>query len=230
MCVIIEGKASLIVPLVADAMQANPHGAGISWVQADGRLAYRKGITSPARARRILKAIGPGDAVFHARIATSGGNHALLSHPFRVERFSPVSYRGRGEEFLLFHNGISSLDWRSHVPAKSGLYWSDTRTLAHALACGSATVDDLKRDGGKWLLFYSERAADGKRSAFVQRVGYWQTHNAHPGLHFSNLNFLWSRDMARAAWKDATWKTTDGRQMPAWWDDPEDLKLWGGML
>ncbi len=229
MCVIITGAASKIVPLVADAMQANPHGAGISWVQSDGRLAYRKGITSAKRARKILSAIGAGDAVFHARIATSGGNHALLSHPFRVERFSPVSYAGRNEDFLLFHNGISSLDWQSHVPVKSGLYWSDTRTLAHAIATGAATVADLKRDGGKWLLFFTEKNADGTRSAYVQRVGYWQTHNLHPGLHFSNLNFLWTRDMMRSARNDAVYGTASARQSH-WWDDPEDMKLWSGML
>lgn len=228
MCVIITGKASLIVPLVSEAMQANPHGSGISWVQHDGRLSYRKGITSPARARKILKAIGAGDAVFHARIATSGGGHALLSHPFRVERYSPVSYRGCDEEFLLFHNGISSLDWQSHVPTKSGLYWSDTRTLAHALALGTATVQDLRRDGGKWLLFYSERAADGTRTGMIERVGFWQTDNRFPGLHFSNLNFLWGRDLVRAAHVDATYSS--GRSVPAWWNDPDDLKLWGGML
>lgn len=204
MCVIIDGKASAIVPLVADAMRSNPHGAGISWVQTNGKIAYRKGITSAERARKILKAIGTGDAVFHARIATSGGGHALLSHPFRVERYSPVSYRGRDEEFLLFHNGISSLDWHSHVPNKSGLYWSDTRTLAHAIAVGSATIADLRRDGGKWLLFYSERGA-----AYVQRIGYWQTHPKHPGLHFSNLNFLWERDLQRSNWRDRTWSMWD---------------------
>jgi hypothetical protein len=207
MCVIISGRASLMLPLVNDAMDSNPHGTGIAWVQKNGKLAYRKGITSPKRAKKILRAIGGGDAIFHARIASSGGQHALLSHPFRVERYSPVSYRGMDEEYLLFHNGISSLDWQSHVPVKSGLYWSDTRTIAHAIATGVCTPDDLKRDGGRWVLFYSEHGR-----AFISRIGNWQTHNLHPGLFFSNLSFLWDNEWVRNHkwWRDEKWTLTGG--------------------
>lgn len=219
MCVILQGPADKILPLAEDAMRANPHGTGIAWTQANGKLAYRKGITSPRRARRILAAIGKGDAVLHARIATSGGQHALLTHPFSVERGSPVMYADRDADWLLFHNGIASLDWRSHVPAKSGLYWSDTRTIAHALATGSVALADLERDGGRWLHFYR---AQGR--TFILRVGHWQEHR---GVACSNLSFLWQRPAIswseRAATQAAAAWSADERR--AWRDYCSDYGI-----
>src|SRR3974377_810541 len=223
MCVIITGSAAKILPLVDDAVTANACGVGLAWVQPDSRLAFRKGITSERRVKRILRAIGTGTAVFHARIATSGGTHALLTHPFRVERGSPVHYAGRDADFLLFHNGISSLDWRAHVPTKSGLYWSDTRTLAHALATGAATLDDLRRDGGRWLLFYHARGG-----AWIQRIGQWSTSPKYPGLFFSNLAFLYDwtaylRERSQAA-------RVSSYHRGHWYDDSDMPDGWSGSL
>lgn len=139
MCVIIAGKGVDILEHVDDAMAANPHGAGVAWVTTDTSggmpFRWRKGLFAPESVKALLTFINNGDAVFHARIGTAGGNTPELTHPFPVEIQPSLALEGESD-MLLFQNG--------HLPSWETLLggtprgpdWNDTRAIAHSLATG----------------------------------------------------------------------------------------------
>lgn len=208
MCVVAVGPASRIIPHVSAAMETNRDGAGLAWY--DGKkLCYIKGINSPKHARRILRKIGEGSAAFHARIATSGSKSPVLTHPFHVERFSPLAYHGE-TDMLLFHNGISRFPWETLIPAgRAAKEWSDTRALAHGLATGAVRESDLESDGGKFLIFRSYPGGAGFRF-----FGNWTEFD---GVRWSNLFWRWTlrRDDIKAGigwnwqgWESMGWRSS----------------------
>ena len=194
MCVILSGPADKIYPLMDKAMDANPHGNGLAWIDAnkDGDIFvnWRKGIKDED-AKNIVKRLGDTNIVFHARIATVGGINGLLSHPFPVSLYPRLQYNGV-DDMVLFHNG-HFVGWEKFIPedkVKSHEYsWSDSRAIAHALASGQITKEDLGEKVNGVFAVVSIKPFEGKENTgTIEHFGKWVS--IEEGVWASNDNFL----------------------------------------
>lgn len=212
MCCIIHSpdrkhRPSLSTLRLIDAR--NPHGTGIAWLEAGGRVSYIKGLSPESIAENLDVLRGP--VVIHFRYATVGGKREQLCHPFPVTQTAwPKSY-GSAKQ-VLFHNGHWS-DWNAfateHRLDLEGPV-SDSRVIAiGAWMGGESFLNTLIKEGaGRFVLFSHEG---------VKLFGNWERKD---GCDYSNL--LWC---PRAPAKKAPRKSSD--DAPAWWDDwrPTQLDL-----
>lgn len=142
MCVIAIVEHPDKRPTIAeiDAMwKANFHGGGVAW-QADGKVHWRKGLT--LRDMQVQIAELPTPFIVHFRISSCGdGGIPQLTHPFLIEKGSPIALEGSTESSLLFHNGHwggweqRCREWLGYAGGKikapaDGQRWSDSRAMA----------------------------------------------------------------------------------------------------
>ncbi len=133
MCVILIARTKpLTRKLVNAAMDANPHGNGIAWIEKVKKqkvVRFEKGLTRREVDRLSLKL--PLPYVFHARIASIGGIHFRLTHPFPVaRRDDQLRIHGASRKGVLFHNGTWH-DWSALYPQGApDAMWSDSRAMA----------------------------------------------------------------------------------------------------
>ena len=156
MCVILVGHADKILEFHAQkAMDANPHGAGIAWLDTLGgsrTVRFVKGLEDEP-AKSLLSSLGSRQVIFHARIATVGGSVPSLTHPFPIEINPSIALEGTSD-LVLFHNGHMT-DWETlRGTIHDELPWSDSRAIAHGLAIGTVSnLLDPKVRGSKFVMF-----------------------------------------------------------------------------
>lgn len=200
-------------------MDANPHGNGLAWMDnVEGELCvhWRKGIKDED-AKNVVKSLGDTMVVFHARIATVGGVNGLLSHPFPITLNPRLQYHGL-DDMVLFHNGHFA-GWEKFVPEKSlkdhEFAWSDSRAIAHALASGQVTMEDLgKSVNGVFAVLSSKPFEGDKTVGTIERFGDWE--KIEDTVWASNTNFM--RRGSYTCWDF----TKSGRGFRRLWDDDDD--------
>jgi hypothetical protein len=128
MCVIlIADKKKLSKEMIEAAMDANPDGNGVAWVER-GKVRWEKGLVR-REALALIKTLKP-PYVFHARIATVGGKSAALTHPFAIgPRADQIRLSGTNKTGVIFHNGTWT-DWEDYYETTPDGAWSDSRAMA----------------------------------------------------------------------------------------------------
>jgi len=163
------------------AAEANPHGAGIAWLQG-GEVHYAKGLDASGIERMAATVRLP--FIVHFRWATVGGVQPLLTHPFPIETASPLATSGKARRVLM-HNGHVGA-WESMVveARKRGFkapggQMSDSRAIAWLTAItGSDRI--LDRTVG-------QRFATLDASVGLRLFGDWVTLD---GVSLSNTRFI----------------------------------------
>ena len=103
MCVILidPPKVRPSIQVLEACAYANPHGAGIAW-REDGWVRYEK-TDSVAKIHALARA-ARGEIVIHFRVASVGGIHPELRHPFPVTSRAGLCDSGSAKA-VLFQNG-----------------------------------------------------------------------------------------------------------------------------
>lgn len=189
MCVILIGAANKVLQHVEDAMDANPHGSGVAWLDKHkGRrvVRYLKGIYAQDEAESLVRSLNGRQIVFHARIATAGGAIPSLTHPFPVEINPDLSLEGK-TDMVLFHNG-HVWKWEDLRGGRyDGLAWSDSRAVAHGFAIGTVSnFGDARLSGSKYVVFSPDYLGYTPKKSWSHVKG---------GVLASNRDFLfdWTR-------------------------------------
>jgi hypothetical protein len=162
------------------AYDANPHGAGLAYIDEHQRVVHDKGYMSKSAFMQVIKEYKftkEDEVAFHFRWATSGGINRGACHPFPISASHDKLKKcfNMGDKVVLFHNGMFNLT------PKDGL--SDTMTLATRLS-----KTGLKKDGHQAI----ERVRSGSRVLLFKgdgehiRMGEWHERS---GVLYSNLNF-----------------------------------------
>lgn len=131
---------------------ANGDGAGIAWREKEGLNKWLKGLDLATIKQLIARTKTP--FIAHFRIASIGGVHSSLTHPFPITEDVDLSLEGEGDFPLLFHNGTWH-EWRKDTWECAGSMgyripdgkWSDTRALAliaHHYGFGALEMIDQK--------------------------------------------------------------------------------------
>lgn len=135
MCVILlcqENRPS--EEMIEKAYNRNSDGAGLAWREGD-EVVWKKGL-NVAQITDLAMTV-PLPYVLHFRIASVGGVHPALTHPFPIEEEDDLALEGRTRGHVIFHNGHWG-DWekvlfQTAMLAKVKLprrgLWSDTRAL-----------------------------------------------------------------------------------------------------
>lgn len=189
MCVIMTVENERERPTQAEleaAADANPHGAGIAWVEK-GAVKFRK--VGPVDIEQVIALAlkVPTPFVVHFRITSSGETTAQLSHPFPLRLTEPLALAGRADA-VLFHNGT----WRDYkryvlsAVASTGRSlgdgpMSDTRGIAYLATVGGRAVLATIPDENKLAVL----SKDGK----VTRHGNGWSEYA-PGMWVSNTYWV----------------------------------------
>lgn len=138
MCIIaVVNSRRLTDSEIENSFSNNPDGAGIGWVDSKGRNNFIKGIMDLNEFKEIYKGVPKVPHVVHFRMSTSGGVQKELTHPMIVSEESNLYLEYRGEEPILFHNGIMArweeelINYYIRTNKKiPGGHWSDTRLIA----------------------------------------------------------------------------------------------------
>jgi hypothetical protein len=196
MCVILIGKADKVAGYIPAAIDANPDGNGLAWVEnknGESHIRYVKGI-SDTEVLKMANDFNPDvDIVFHARISTAGSVSPELCHPFPIENVPSVKTEGIANR-VLFHNG-HIYRWEKYAPdfllKANKERWSDTRAIAHALANGRIKYKDLGQSiNGVFAVLSTKPFKDKKNCGTVRRFGAWRLIKG--AVWASNTNFLWT--------------------------------------
>lgn len=227
MCVILVGNANKVYPLLDRAMDANPHGNGVAWIDnmPDGSgigVRWFKGLREKD-AKSTVKALGELPVIFHARISTVGGTGPLLCHPFPVQLKPKLSLEGM-DDMVLFHNGHFS-GWEKFAPEddvkEHKFLWSDSRAVAHGLATGAINLSDLGNTVSGVYAVLSTKPFEGDRNVgTIEYYGKWI--DAGDGVQASNLNFLNNSRSGGYYWEFSKCGSRRSRY-PYWWDDEDTL-------
>lgn len=192
MCIILTCEPSFrpSAQLIETCFSNNPDGAGIAWIES-GRVETSKGFST---ADDLNDAIGwiPDDspAVIHMRIATSGGVHPAVCHPFPIAQNLRYLHATDVEcNAAIAHNGVIP-----GMPTDETAGISDTisfvRTVLYPLWRRHKAINRTVKKAIR-------AAAPGSRFAIitpdgVSRVGFgWET--AAPGIEASNDSWRYSR-------------------------------------
>lgn len=200
MCVILVAREKRLgVELLKHAASQNRDGLGMAWRNSGG-VRWVKGIDL-GTAVQLAQAV-PMPYVFHARLATVGGESKELAHPFPVTVSAALDTQGLADE-VLFHNGHEHR-WREwyRVALLSGMLKplkgaiSDSRVAAAvAAAYGSEVLAEVFEDG-KFALLGREK---------LTLLGKFQ--EVEKGIEASNTYFLptkgkdWMDEMYERWWQ-----------------------------
>ena len=166
----------------------NSDGIGIGWRNSTtSKIHFQRGVKL-GQAISLLNTINTNKwaYILHFRIATVGGVHRRLTHPFPVTTDQRLLFAKSGEvDYVLAHNGHWGL-WESdvHVPAfkhRQGP-WSDSAALAY-VAAKAKTI--WIPSGNRVCTLHSK---DGLEILETKSSGTW-THK--DGYHLSNT--YWDR-------------------------------------
>lgn len=160
--------------------EANPDGAGLAWVAA-GRVHWMKGLTLKDVAA-MLDVI-PRPSLLHFRLASAGGKHPTLTHPFPIQTGADLALNGQASAVLIHNGHWSQWDIALHTMRQARVNvpkgrLSDTRLMAHLASLGH-TNKWLKRVAGT-----GQRIAVLRSDRTTTLYGDWKEHD---GYHVSNL-------------------------------------------
>jgi hypothetical protein len=185
MCIIAYCKTrKMTTDEAVNCWNANDDGAGIAWIE-NGEVKMRKGFMCLEDFMRFYATVDVLPHVVHFRIGTSGGNVPELTHPFLIDKDSPLDLEYHGDGGVLFHNGVLS-SWKemardyylrtlSRTPDGP---FSDTRALAVVL--NTIGVNALRFVDGRYVV------------VTPKGFEYWGDFNEEDGILFSGHSFRYS--------------------------------------
>jgi hypothetical protein len=214
MCVILAcDKSKPSKELLQRSEAANPHGAGLAWLDGD-RVRWHKALSARDIATRIDTMRLP--FLIHFRIATVGGVCAPLTHPFPIEPTASVAVEG-GAPAVLMHNGMWQ-DWERMVEfavKEKGVQppqdksWSDSRAMAWLAALyGEARVLKHIAGPGSWQKVATLKPKKGITlygGGWIKRDGMWLSNEyglGDPPPRTAIVNLRSVRDQGQT-WQDA---------------------------
>ena len=184
MCVICykaKGKKMPSVKDIIDMWTKNPDGAGLMWLNDNGKVGFKKGFMSRKSITRFIRRhedfFNERDVALHFRITTHGGTSRGNTHPFVVDMdANPHALEGEADTVLM-HNGMLSINPRFETI-------SDSAELALRAGCYERplfyleTIDEFLE--GSRILVFDKDGAHFYGDKFVE----------HDGLKYSNLNHI----------------------------------------
>jgi hypothetical protein len=207
MCVIAASLkgAKFSVEDLKKMWDANPHGAGVAWL--DGlKVKVRKGFIRFDELVEFYEEKLPAKVmhVIHFRLRSAGEVVPQLTHPFRVDVVDVQELEYEADK-VLFHNGTVS-DWLGMFWGVLGSfseedvkrvfsveYLSDTYVVSLLVYKYGSEVLKFCDDTSKWLVFGSEPMFYGR----------WER-DERRGFVFSNLSWRYSIEGYRnflSAWR-----------------------------
>lgn len=180
------------------AADANPHGAGVAWIEG-GMAHWQKGIDDPEAMHEFILTL-PLPILVHFRWASAGGIDPALTHPFPVTRKAGTTLSGRARR-VLAHNGHigswESMKKRAEKVARKfgGLPagpWSDTRLVAYLAGCVGAEHIPTIATGQKVALLDAQKGLtvfNGKfwHKGVRETGGYWQSSSTESRFSFTSF-------------------------------------------
>lgn len=185
MCVIITSSKRHNRPsieILRACAEANDDGSGLAWVQ-NKEVHYIKGMG----VEQIHKSIQQvdGEVVIHFRIASVGGVHPRLCHPFPITQFPEAKEYGKASA-VLFHNGTWHLweRWAKEVGLELDGPVSDSRVAAAYVE--EYGFEALGKTGSRWAML--------EKNGDVSHLGEWWTVD---GNYYSNTFWVQRFNAAR---------------------------------
>jgi len=152
-CIAVCQKKRLTPELLKDMYDTNNHGVGIAWIKK-GKVIWRKG--NNIKQIEILCGKVPLPYIVHTRMASIGGQSVALAHPFPIERKPALSLHGTAHRVLM-HNG-HIIHWDElmavvspEVDTSKG-NWSDSRAVAHLIACNGTRILNFFKGGNRFVV------------------------------------------------------------------------------
>lgn len=176
--------------------EANPHGAGIAWLY-NGRVMWLKNLDKPEIIYNILKTL-PMPLLLHFRLASVGGIHGSLTHPFPITREAELDDSGSAKEVLIHNGHWSAYEAVIQAFAKKELpkgRMTDTRMMAFLAAHRGSKVL-------KWLGKQGQKIATLDRQGIIYLYGKWED---EAGFHCSN-NYWKARSQTTIGGQNFDWK------------------------
>lgn len=187
MCVavVIESKKRIPAQHLKAMHDANPHGAGVAWIDGD-LIQYRKGLTW----KQIddIQDLLPRPFFMHFRIATRGAKIPELTHPFPLGLMAFSDDLVGSAHGVLMHNGTWS-GYRQHVP--NGInpeVVSDTQVAAYACDEDENILSEVS-----WSNAIMRAKGNGR--ADITLRGRWFEFE---GNQYSNTH--WKTELERPMW------------------------------
>lgn len=220
MCIICECNTKLTKDEFHECFISNSHGAGFAW-HADGMNHYIKGFMTEATAWEAYQSV-PVPHVAHFRLASAGGIHPDLTHPFIVSEDSPIQLTWDGAESLVFHNG-TILDWKEmlfavcmrmgYMPAGE---MSDTRFVAMAM---SVLGGDAMR------FFSSSKFAVMDEDGVITRYGVWEKDgsNWYSNSGYKTRSYVYTRSDWAGMGYDGTEAAYYGSAGRSYWPSTDSI-------
>ncbi len=200
----------------------NSDGAGIGWVDEKGNNNFIKGIMNVNEFKEIYKDVKKLPHVAHFRLSTAGGVEKELTHPFVVSEDSPLYLEYKGEEPILFHNGVLS-QWQTklvdyyikvgkHIPEG---HWSDTRFIAvlvNALGKNYLRFESMGRfavlKDGIIHMHGSFTKEDGVHFSSTGHKGIVTRYNGY-GYYNSGNSYWGNTGYSGKVWRNGKWIEQD---------------------
>lgn len=135
MCVIfVVDKERPTSEMVSKAYDVNSKGGGVAWRDKD-TVKWVKGLNEEEMVKFAKKL--PIPFMMHFRKDTVGGDSMPMTHPFVVDKHSPITLNGQTNSYVMMHNGtwhqwkerLLEAAVRSNTPIPGGR-WSDSRAMA----------------------------------------------------------------------------------------------------
>lgn len=205
-CYIPKESKGLSYRDIKDMWDTNPHGAGMMWLEKNGKVAFKKGyfnIDELYRDYLIIKNDYNFECALHFRIATGGGINEKMCHPFVMTNKDKYLIKTIGyADVCVMHNGIINIPHRKNFSDTAEyvkhnlypMYKKDKRFFLHFTKNQKALVENEIGFGSKLLIFSNEG---------IEMVGYW---SKYKDCYCSNLNFTWRSEnnwgMDKNTWKD----------------------------
>lgn len=208
MCVAITllADTTLGTEEIIQMQRANADGVGVAWAR-NGQVEWLKALSpDPSEISHLLRQTIRYPRLVHFRLATAGGGHVSLCHPFEVGPKAGSDQMGQGEKVMI-HNGHwhrwndvrDLLDRENLLPDRGP--WSDSR-----LGALLAHMDP------EWLDNLGGRTATLDAEGTIERRGDWQ--ELRRGVWVSNK--IWSHTSVKRGgypgyqrWKGWEWDDTD---------------------
>lgn len=188
-CYIPKESKGLSYEDICDMWYTNPHGAGMMWLENNGKVAFRKGyfdVDELYRDYLIVKNDYNLECALHFRIATSGGINDKMCHPFVMTNKDNLIVKTYGySDVCVMHNGMINIPHRKDFSDTAEyimhnlypMYKKDDRFFLHLTKRQKALLENEIGFGSKLLIFSDEG---------IEMVGRW---SKYKDCYCSNLHF-----------------------------------------
>lgn len=212
MCVAItlEAGTLLSVDEIAKMQRANADGVGVCWTER-GVVHWSKAMNpTPEKIYEIIRDNIDFPRLAHFRLATAGGAHVALCHPFDISPLALCTQYGKSKKMMI-HNGhwsrwhevLKLLEGEELLPDKGP--WSDSRLGAF-----------LASEDPEWLEGLGGRVATLDEEGVITRIGDWT--ELREGVWVSNK--IWDFTNVKRGgysgfrqWKGWDWDESDWAEL-----------------